>query len=366
MQNLPNYKLEASDDENMIFETSLVSNPATKYKFFMFSDETSSVKHQFKAFEIANENDDIEYMISGVWFEPDTKYIRKEEIAPNTYTEYTVEVSREDLQKMIINNKKQGFNDSFMLEHRQSLSNDFVEVESWIYTKDNPKSPLYGHTLEDLGYDASKIKEGTVLKTVFVGDKQFWDDYIVTGKIIGFSIGGRFKQKLETFNATETIVPTIENEIKSTEEIENVDVQTNKETVETVSIEENTTTNEETDQSVDNIAKDEIKLTELQSYQQKQEVLESQLNEMRNKIDELFNKLSEKDNEVNKIKEEKEKLSSKLKDEEELSALLSEQAKNSLTLPKSNGKTSSQLNNVGNTNLGKEGSYIPLSQRNGR
>lgn len=350
-ESLPNYMLEASDDENFVFETSLVSNPATQQSFYMFSDESEQVVYKFKAFELSN-GDSVEYMISGIWFEPDTKYVRRTEIAPNTYTEYTVEITREELQKIVINNKKQGFNDSFMLEHKDILPMDFTEVESWIYTKQNPLSPLYQHSLKDLGYDESKVKEGTVLKTVFVGDKQFWEDYIVTGKIKGFSIGGKFNQRLENFSdaavatapveqstnavivdataspqksVVEDVVDSLPNQENS---VEVTEVSPSIETV-TPNIEETIEQNEEQIEEVDttNAILEQEALNKVlneekeESFAKKFETIIEQNAELMKRIAELEAKNNE--------------LEVKVKDESEVSALLAEQQKNTLIEPTS-------------------------------
>ena len=350
-ESLPNYMLEASDDENFVFETSLVSNPATQQSFYMFSDESEQVVYKFKAFELSN-GDSVEYMISGIWFEPDTKYVRRTEIAPNTYTEYTVEITREELQKIVINNKKQGFNDSFMLEHKDILPMNFTEVESWIYTKQNPLSPLYQHSLKDLGYDESKVKEGTVLKTVFVGDKQFWEDYIVTGKIKGFSIGGKFNQRLENFSdaavatapveqSTNAVIVDANASPRKSSDGGEVDSLPNQEDsvgveevptiIETVipNIEETIEQNEEQTEEVDttNAILEQEALNKVlneekeESFAKKFETIIEQNAELMKRIAELEAKNNE--------------LEVKVKDESEVSALLAEQQKNTLIEPTS-------------------------------
>jgi hypothetical protein len=345
-ESLPNYMLEASDDENFVFETSLVSNPATKQSFYMFSDESEQVVHRFKSFEVSN-GDAVEYMISGIWFEPDTKYVRRTQVAPNTYTEYTVEVTREELQKIVINNKKQGFNDSFMLEHKDILPMDFTEVESWIYTKQNQLSPLYQHSLKDLGYDESKVKEGTVFKTVFVGDKQFWEDYIVTGKIKGFSIGGKFNQRLENFNdamavaapveqsTNAAIVEAIASPQKNGEE-EVVDSHSNPE-VEAI-VEEVIETIEPVIQNVEEtIEENEVENNEADTNNAilEQEALNKVLNEEKEesitkKFDTIIEQNAELMKRIAELEIKNKELETKVKDESEVSALLAEQQKNTL------------------------------------
>jgi hypothetical protein len=237
-QNLiPNYRIEG-DDSTVIFDTSYVANPATQKGFLKFKKvkfkqmkntkqmrvtKFKQIKNtkfkqmrttKFKQMKNAKFSmlGEWERMTSGVWFMPDTQYLRVDD--QGNY--YTVEISKEALKSALINFLKRGFANSTSLEHSQPMSDDkFIAVEYWIIDSPETLSPIYKLSLTDLGYDPNEIPIGTVMKTTYVADEQFWNDYVLTGKVTGYSIEGLFSLTLDNIQSfNEVVEDTIPEEVK--------------------------------------------------------------------------------------------------------------------------------------------------------
>ena len=74
------------------------------------------------------------------------------------------------------------------LEHNKKNDVNGVIIESWIVEDSMiDKSVLYG---------LKNVPVGTWMISVKVEDKQFWDEYVKTNKVRGFSIEGAFGQEL--------------------------------------------------------------------------------------------------------------------------------------------------------------------------
>lgn len=187
IKELPNFTIDTNDEETIINETSFVENPATGFHFLKFS------KSDIKEFKFSNlESKGHQRMVSGLWFAPDTKYIRN---SGNMY--YTVEFDKEDLKKSLLKYLKSDYANNTKVEHKGDYQDGFIAIEHWIYEGENTKSPVFGLTISDLGYDNSEIKEGSIFKTVFVQNESFWNDMVLTDKVNGFSIGGLFNMQEE-------------------------------------------------------------------------------------------------------------------------------------------------------------------------
>ena len=202
-QLIPNYLMTTEDTEANVFETSFVSAPATDRGFLMFSRDESAVNQlapKNQNFTILKEEDfkildkskvdstEFQRMTSGVWIMPDTKYIRQTESGEL----YTVEFTPETLKAALLKYLKAGYSNLVKLEHSGEYLDGFVAMEHWIIDDENTLSPIFKLSITDLGYKASDIPKGTVMKTTFVADEQFWQEKILTGMVKGYSIGGLF------------------------------------------------------------------------------------------------------------------------------------------------------------------------------
>lgn len=180
---VPNFVLsiDENNEDTGVFETSYVEYPATGYDFLAFND--SNKKMEFKMV-----NKGTQRITSGVWMMPDTKYPKM----TSTGEFYTVEFKKEDLYNALMNYLKRGNADSIKVEHTGASLDGFVALEHWVIKDSSTVSPVLGLSLQDLGYNADEIPEGTVMKSTYVADEQFWNENIMTGKVKGYSIGGLF------------------------------------------------------------------------------------------------------------------------------------------------------------------------------
>ncbi len=187
IKELPNFIMDTEDEETIINETSFVESPATGFNFLKFS------KSDVKEFKFSNlESKGHQRMASGLWFAPDTKYMRN---SGNMY--YTVEFKKEDLKEALLKYLKSDFSNNVKVEHKGEYQDGFISMEHWIYENENTLSPVFGLSVSDLGYDPSEIKVGSIFKTVFVESESFWNEQVLTEKVNGFSIGGLFNLKEE-------------------------------------------------------------------------------------------------------------------------------------------------------------------------
>lgn len=210
---VPNYLIDTEAEGSNIYETSFVSNPATGKSFLKFNK--SEVKTlEFKAV------DGYQRMVSGVWFMPDTKYIRYDEQG----RKYTIEIDKFVLRDALLKYLKADYANFIKVEHQGEYMDGFISIEHWIYQGENTVSPVFGLSIYDLGYNPEDIAIGTVLKTIYVADENFWNTQILTGIVKGFSIGGLFSLQPENFSnktyfedetATETVVEHIENVVET-------------------------------------------------------------------------------------------------------------------------------------------------------
>ncbi len=203
-KNLPNYLMNTDEEDALIYETSFVEEPATGFDFLKFSKGEVQVKTmEFKQVETS----EFKRMVSGVWFMPDTKYLRYDK----NRGLYTVEFKREALKDALIKYLKNDLANSVKVEHQGQYLDGFVAMEHWIYDEENKVSPIFKHTLQDLGYTEEDVKYGTVFKTVYIKDEQFWNDEVMTGKVKGFSIGGLFTLEEENMLGEQMFSDVAEN-----------------------------------------------------------------------------------------------------------------------------------------------------------
>ena len=183
---LPNYLMTVDGEDSNVNETSFVLSPATGKSFALFAEQ--SAVQEFKSF---TEYSNYQRIVAGVWAMPDTKYYRNTD-----GFEYTVEFTKESLKESLVKHLKSGKYDKVKLEHTGKALEGFTTIEHWVIEDDSTKSPVLGLSLTDLGYESGSIPKGTVMKSTYVSDIDFWNEYILTGKVKGFSIGGLFDMNL--------------------------------------------------------------------------------------------------------------------------------------------------------------------------
>lgn len=224
---LPNYVMTTEEEDQNIYETSFVENPATGFSFLKFN------KDEVKTLEFKQITTGYQRMVSGVWFMPDTKYLRYDK----NNGMYTAEFKREDLKEALLKYLKSDYANLIKVEHQGEYLEGFMSIEHWIYEDENTVSPIFGLTISDLGYSADMIKPGTVFKTVYVESEMFWNEQILSGKVKGFSIGGLFSLEEENkalkqyfAEAAEQVVEVVSivEEVKSDDVIVDADASPQK------------------------------------------------------------------------------------------------------------------------------------------
>lgn len=193
------FKLDAND----IFELSIVDNPASQAKGLYFSATTkdNTEKQDKLTFNVMNA-DTTKHTVSGVFFPVDKEIERYNENG----TRYWVSMTKEAVFSMFEKYLRQG-GSYITVEHNDSECRYFPIVENWIIENESTKSPVYWHSLQDLGLDLTTAPIGTAMISIYINDTEFWEKYILNGKF-SFSIGGYFtltpveedSNKIENFN----------------------------------------------------------------------------------------------------------------------------------------------------------------------
>jgi hypothetical protein len=189
---------EKEDDEDNVLRTSLVSNPATQKLFAVFSKQEKNPNLDFKVVAPTPENEQIiakggfSRIISGVWFMPDTDYLRYDW---ETEAFFTTRMERSELKKAVTNFSKNGLVNDFNTHHDTDARppEGLRTMEIWVLDDHKELSPILKNSIETLGYSAKDIPLGTVFMSVFVSNEQFFNDKILSGEVRGFSIEGFFK-----------------------------------------------------------------------------------------------------------------------------------------------------------------------------
>jgi hypothetical protein len=173
------YKLpiyEISIDEAMhlgVDEIAFVEDPAIQELWVAMNEEI----------KLAAEDDKM--IVTGPALVPDRLIYR---VHPKTGQEYYIKFSKEAILKIVSRYFTQNKQINFNLEHNKENDVQGVILESWIV-----KDPTYDQSVL---YGFKNLVPGTWMVAVKVEDKQFWDEYVKTGKVRGFSIEGAFAQSL--------------------------------------------------------------------------------------------------------------------------------------------------------------------------
>lgn len=322
--NITNYNLDTNTDNTIVFETSLVSDPATGYSWLAFKNhskiDSKALSKEFKLRVLDLEFNSVEgkpdalnpilkdssvsntkmRMLSGLWFQPNQPIYRIDEDG----TEYTTSITAEDLKLLLLKHLKSNSHQNYLLEHEGDFLDQVVDIETWIYNSPESRSPIFNLSPQDLGYESVEI--GSVFKTVYIRDEQFWEDYILSGKVTGFSIGGLFNltnnPNLNNFNdmrKKQFNSDTVEELEKKLEEVK-VETKTalEDENFNEIVVEEEAIKEERVETETipsDETKEDTIENKESEEINKQDESLKS-LDEVKSKIDSLeskFDKLTE-------------------------------------------------------------------------
>ena len=190
---LPIY--EISIDEAMhlgVDEIAFVEDPAIQELWVAMNEEI----------KLAADGDKM--IVTGPALVPDRLIYR---VHPKTGAEYYIKFSKEAIAKIVLRYFTQNKVLNFNLEHNKENDVQGVIMESWIV-----KDPTYDQSVL---YGFKNLVPGTWMVAVKVEDKQFWDEYVKTGKVRGFSIEGAFAQQLiEAMSKQELVVEPRADESK--------------------------------------------------------------------------------------------------------------------------------------------------------
>ena len=124
-----------------------------------------------KEYRIEFKADSDKKLLYGVFIVPDKLIYRNDERMGEYYTYF----SKDTIQKIVKKFNKNNFNKNINFQHGDNKVNGFV-VENFI-TSELLKT--------DFGFE---VPEGSWVGSVYIEDDNFWQDYIKTGDLKGFSV----------------------------------------------------------------------------------------------------------------------------------------------------------------------------------
>ena len=160
---LPVYQIEIdeNDETTGVDFISLVDEPAMELNWLKFNKE---YRIEFKA-------DSDKKLLYGVFIVPDKLIYRNDERMGEYYTYF----SKDTIQKIVKKFNKNNYNKNINFQHGDNKVNGFV-VENFI-TSNLLKA--------DFGFE---VPEGSWVGSVYIEDENFWQDFIKTGDLKGFSV----------------------------------------------------------------------------------------------------------------------------------------------------------------------------------
>ena len=174
-----NYDLPVYDitiDEAMhlgVDAISMVSDPAIEENFIALA----------KNIELKLSSDD-KMILTGPALIPGKKIYRVDKLGNEYFIRFSIEAIQAIVQRYFTQNKQINFN----LEHNKKAPVEGVIIESWVV-----ENPEMDKSLE-MGF--KNVVKGSWMIAVKVEDMLFWEEYVKTGKVKGFSIEGAFAQSL--------------------------------------------------------------------------------------------------------------------------------------------------------------------------
>lgn len=167
-KNLPIYKITINaDDESGVSKISLVDAPAIEVNWLAFNEHKNLYK-----FEKASD----EQTLAGPFLIPDLPIYRMDE----KLGEYYVVFEKETIKQIAKKFNKESRNSSINKDHLTDVKDAYV-LENWL-VKDtkNDKSNTYGY----------ELPEGSWFGLIQIEDEKFWNEFIKSGELKGFSVEG--------------------------------------------------------------------------------------------------------------------------------------------------------------------------------
>lgn len=164
-------------DEFGVQAISLVDEPAIEEEFVYFKNEELILEKVV---------DEEQRLLVGAALVPNRPIYRRRKDGE----EYYVHMSKSTVRAVAHKFLKQARVGETSLNHDEELYENFV-VESWVVEGENDKSKQYGLV----------VPEGTWVVTMSIGSERVWNEYVKTGKVKGFSIEGRFADRMKVDEA---------------------------------------------------------------------------------------------------------------------------------------------------------------------
>lgn len=162
MDKLPIYEIVIDENDELtgVDFISLVDEPANDFEWLKFEKQKISFKSDKK-----------KKMIYGVFISPDKKMYRESE----SIGQYLTFFSKETIEKIVKKFNKNNYNKNINFQHGDNKVNGYV-VENFI-TSDKIKV--------DFGFE---VPDGSWVGSVYIEDEVFWNDFIETETLKGFSV----------------------------------------------------------------------------------------------------------------------------------------------------------------------------------
>ncbi len=185
---LPIYDISIDEALHLgVDEVAFVHDPAIQEMWVAMANEITKL--------LLSEDDKM--IVTGPALVPNKLIYR---IHPKTGAEYYIRFSEETIQAIVQRYFTQNRQIHFNLEHNKENDVQGVILESWIVKDPNMDQSV------SMGF--KNLQKGTWMVSVKVEDKQFWDEYVKTGRVRGFSVEGAFAQNLaEAMSSVELVEP---------------------------------------------------------------------------------------------------------------------------------------------------------------
>lgn len=190
----PVYKITYGNTDSELYNISLVEEPAMDENFLAFSQQHPE-NEQFAV------DQHYEQVITGAVLIPNKCILRYNKDNSPYYVFFTPETIRQLAMDFFKNGKHGNFN----LNHSDQVIGHSVIIESW-FSGASDKSHKYGFN----------CPEGTWFLSLYVPDREFFSEYILSGQVQGFSVEGQFSQVLAdtAYNGQAATVEDTLNELR--------------------------------------------------------------------------------------------------------------------------------------------------------
>jgi len=187
---LPVYKMLISEEDNTeVNYVALVDEPAIDRLWLKFKDEK---KFTFKA-------DKQRGILTGALMVADLPIYRRDE----KMGEYYVVFDKDNIEKAAMKFAKNGYSKNINFMHQENLTVDGAYLfESFLIDSERGIMPPKGF---------EGLTDGSWVGSVKIDNKEFWDKFIATDEVMGFSVEGMFGYELEMTEDEKTLNEIIKN-----------------------------------------------------------------------------------------------------------------------------------------------------------